>query len=106
MVLKYLLNVSSEINPVSQTDILNYLKENGINTGKNTITDIMKTITKSGFDLITVRKGKYNHYYILSEYFDMTEARLLADAIISASFITNSSLILPITIRRILLSLI
>lgn len=90
MVLKYLLNFSSEINPVSQTDILNYLKENGINTGKNTITDIMKTITKSGFDLITVRKGKYNHYYILSEYFDMTEARLLADAIISASFITKN----------------
>ena len=89
MVLKYLLDVTSENNPVSQSDIIDYLKSNGLNPGKNIITVIMKAISDAGFDLITVKNGKYNGYYISTEFLDMTEARLLADAVISANFITQ-----------------
>ena len=90
MVLKYLLDVTSENNPVSQSNIIDYLKSKGLNPGKNIVSIIMKAITDAGFDLITVKNGRYNSYYIPSDFFDMTEARLLADAVVSATFITQN----------------
>ncbi|MBQ8435857.1 MAG: hypothetical protein IJX24_07620, partial [Oscillospiraceae bacterium] len=74
----------------SQSDIIDYLKSKGLNPGKNIVSIIMKAITDAGFDLITVKNGRYNSYYIPSDFFDMTEARLLADAVVSATFITQN----------------
>lgn len=88
MVLKYIIDKSSESEPVSNSDIMSYLKSNELFPCKMTLIEDLKTIKRAGFDLITEKKGKKNYYYIPKEHLDMVEARLIVDAIISANFVT------------------
>lgn len=89
MTLKYILEESSESNMVTKSDITEYLASNGLFHGKNLLTEMLKIIKDAGFDLIALQKGNTKHYYIPTEIFDMTEARLIADAVVSAAFITH-----------------
>lgn len=86
--LKYLVEESSENTPVGYSEILDFLYSKGIRTTKNTLIDDIKIIKEAGINLITVKVGKFQKYYIPSEHFDTTEARLLIDSIISARFVT------------------
>lgn len=88
MVLKYIMDKSSESEPVSNSDIMSFLKSNDLFPCKMTLIEDLKAIKRAGFDLITVKKGKKNYYHIPTEHFDMAEARLIVDAIISAKFVT------------------
>ena len=85
---KYLVEESSENTPVGYSEILDFLYSKGIRTTKNTLIDDIKIIKEAGINLITVKVGKFQKYYIPSEHFDTTEARLLIDSIISARFVT------------------
>ena len=87
-ILKYILEESSENSPVGYSEIMDYLFSKGMCPNKNTLTADIKIIKEAGFDLITGKVGKYQKYYIPSEHFDTTEARLLIDSIIAAKFIT------------------
>ena len=86
--LKYILDEGSENSPVGYSEIMNFLFSKGMCPNKNTLTADIKIIKEAGFDLITGKVGKYHKYYLPSEHFDTTEARLLIDSIISAKFIT------------------
>lgn len=88
MVLKYIMEKSSESNPITNADIIEFLKCNKLNPCKKTMISIIKSIKDAGFDLITVKDKRTNMYYIPSEHFDTTEARLLIDSVISAKFVT------------------
>ena len=88
--LKYLLEQASESNPLGYADIFRFLCLKGMCPSKNTLTRDIRVIKEAGFDLITVKKGKENKYYIPSEHFDTTEARLIVDAIVSAKFVTHN----------------
>lgn len=87
-ILKYIMEESSENSPVGYSEIMNFLFSKGMCPNKNTLTADIKIIKEAGFDLITGKVGKYHKYYLPSEHFDTTEARLLIDSIISAKFIT------------------
>ena len=91
MVLKYIMDKSTESEPVSNADILSYLVSKNMKPCKMTLIEDLKVIKKAGYDLITIKKGKTNYYYIPSEHFDTTEARLMTDALISAKFVTPSA---------------
>lgn len=86
--LKYILEEGSENSPVGYSEIMNFLFSKGMCPSKNTLTGDIKIIKEAGFNLITDKVGKLQKYYIPSEHFDTTEARLLIDSIISAKFIT------------------
>lgn len=88
MILKYIMDNSSESNPISNADIIDFMKKNNLKPCKKTLIETIKIIKDAGFDLITLKKNKTNFYYIPSEHFDTTEARLLTDAVISAKFVT------------------
>ena len=79
---------SSESNPITNADIIEFLKCNKLNPCKKTMISIIKSIKDAGFDLIAVKDKRTNMYYIPSEHFDTTEARLLIDSVISAKFVT------------------
>lgn len=87
-ILKYIMEESSENSPVGYSEIMNFLFSKGMCPSKNTLTGDIKIIKEAGFNLITDKVGKLQKYYIPSEHFDTTEARLLIDSIISAKFIT------------------
>lgn len=91
IVLKYIMEKSAESEPVSNADILSYLASKNIKPCKMTLIEDLKVIKKAGYDLITIKKGKNNYYYIPSEHFDTTEARLITDSLISAKFVTPST---------------
>ena len=91
MVLKYIMEKYAESEPVSNADILSYLASKNIKPCKMTLIEDLKVIKKAGYDLITIKKGKSNYYYIPSEHFDTTEARLITDSLISAKFVTPST---------------
>ena len=59
IVLKFIMDKSSENNPVRKADIMEYLNTRGVAPSKNTLTEILKTITDAGFDLITVTKNRH-----------------------------------------------
>lgn len=86
--LKYIIEEATEKNPVGYSDIRDFLYSKGISPSKNTIPEDIKVIRKAGIDVITVQMGKCKKYFIPSEYFDTTEARLLIDSVIAAKFIT------------------
>ena len=88
MVLKYIMEKASESNPITNADIMEFLKCNKVNPCKKTLISMIKSIKEAGFDLITVKEKRTNMYYIPSEHFDTTEARLLIDSVISAKFVT------------------
>lgn len=88
MVLKYIMEKASESNPITNADIMEFLKCNKVNPCKKTLISMIKSIKEAGFDLITVKEKRTNMYYIPSENFDTTEARLLIDSVISAKFVT------------------
>lgn len=89
MILKYIQEKSSENSPLSKSDIMNFLESENLPICKNTVNEILKAIGEVGYDLITVKNGKYKYYYIPNEVFDKTEARVITDAVISATFITQ-----------------
>lgn len=86
--LKYIMEEGSENSPVGYSEIMDFLFLKGMCPSKNTLTGDIKIIKEAGFNLITEKVGKFQKYYIPSEHFDTTEARLLIDSIISAKFIT------------------
>jgi len=86
--LKYIMEEGSENSPVGYSEIMDFLFLKGMCPSKNTLTGDIKIIKEAGFNLITEKVGKFQKYYIPSEHFDTTDARLLIDSIISAKFIT------------------
>lgn len=86
--LKYILDEGSENSPVGYSEIIDFLFSKGMCPTKNTLTGDIKIIKEAGFNLITEKVGKFQKYYIPSEHFDTTEARLLIDSVISAKFVT------------------
>ena len=76
-ILKYIMEESSENSPVGYSEIIDFLFSKGMCPTKNTLTGDIKIIKEAGFNLITEKVGKFQKYYIPSEHFDTTEARLL-----------------------------
>lgn len=54
MVLKYIMEKASESNPITNADIIEFLKCNELNPCKKTLITMIKSIKDAGFDLITV----------------------------------------------------
>lgn len=90
LTLKYIMEHASEEAPVKNADIINYLKDNGISVTRNTMCAYIRTIKEAGYELITVKSGKYNAYYISYDLFDDVEARMLCDSVVSANYISPS----------------
>lgn len=88
--LEILRRFSDEENPLTTTDLINKLKEGGIACDRRTIYADIKTLNEHGFEVISIKsKGKPTGYYIEDRSFDLPELRILMDAVLSASFITQ-----------------
>lgn len=94
MVLKYIMEKSSESNPITNADIIEFLKCNKLNPCKKTMISIIKSIKDAGFDLITVKDKRTNMYYIPSEHFDTTEATLICLAFSTGLTVSQGNMIL------------
>lgn len=86
--LKYLHENSDEVHPVSSTELMEYLKSEGIQIHRTTINADIALMVEAGIDVITVRSSP-NKYFIGARQLDLPELKMLVDAVTSSKFITT-----------------
>lgn len=84
---QYLQDLSEKNYPVTREAILKAYEEKGYIVSKNTFTDDIQVLIKSGIPVKIVPIGKANGYY-LERQFDTAELRALIDAVSFAQFFT------------------
>ncbi len=87
-VLKCLTEKTDENNGVTVNDIIDYLDSFDIKAERKSIYDDLKTLQDFGVDICS-NKSKTVEYYIASRDFELSELKLLVDAVQSAKFITH-----------------
>lgn len=70
-------------------ELMEILEANGVCANRKTLADDISLLSDFGMDIICVKKGKSNGYYLGERSFEITELKLLADAVSSARFITE-----------------
>lgn len=87
-VLRCLNEKTDENHGVTVADIIEYLENYDIHAERKSIYDDIKTLQDFGVDICST-KSKTVEYYIASRDFEISELKLLVDAVQSAKFITH-----------------
>lgn len=85
---QYLMDKTDENHSVSTQDIINMLSDNGINAERKSIYSDIEALQNLGMD-INITRGRSGGFNLLSRDFQLTELKLLVDAIQSSRFITQ-----------------
>lgn len=84
----FLYHKTDENHSVSTTDIIEMLKKNGIDAERKTIYSDIEALKLYGLDII-VSKGRGGGISMVSREFQLSELKLLVDAVQSSRFITT-----------------
>ncbi len=85
---QFLMERTDEEHSVSTTEIIKMLENNGISAERKSIYSDIEALINIGMD-INVSKGRNGGFNLLSRDFELTELKLLVDAIQSSRFITQ-----------------
>ena len=88
LLLRFLYEHSSEENPVSAMDILEFWNSKGIHTDRKSVYGDIAVLKEFGVDIVQHGK-RQNLYFIGSRLFELPELKLLVDAVESSHFITR-----------------
>ena len=86
-ILDILKNYSDEENPVNTAEIIDKLREKGIEVERKAVYRGIDALIDYGYDILFTRTPKAG-YYLLDKLFELPEIYLLTDAVQAASFIT------------------
>ena len=88
--LKYLYENTDQDNPVTSGQLQSVLAEKGYASNPRTIRKDAGLLADAGFDVMIIEQpGLPTEYYYNARDFELTEARVLIDAVSSAQFITQ-----------------
>lgn len=87
LLLKFLYENTDADTHLSVSDILEFWKANGIQSGRKSVYNDISVLTEMGIDIICV-KSTQNRYSIGSRLFELPELKLLVDAVESSHLIT------------------
>lgn len=85
---KMMYENTDENHPITTNEIIAVLKKNAFSANRKTVKDDIDVLVASGIDIITI-KSSQNMYYIGERQFQLSEIKLLADAIAASKFITR-----------------
>lgn len=85
----YLLKNTDENHSVTVKDIITYLEECGIPAERKSIYDDIAVLKDSGVDIVSEKSERTVWYKIVSRDFEVSELKLLVDAVQSSRFITE-----------------
>ncbi len=86
---KYLLDNSDEQHPVSINDMILALDSVGIGAERKSLYDDLEQLRTFGEDIVTIKVGSGTGYYIGERDFEVSELKLLVDAVQGSKFITH-----------------
>ena len=86
--LRYLMEYSDEEHPVSTPELLELLNGRGFCVNRKTLKDDIRSVNESGYEILKVKTGRFNSYYIGDRIFENPEIRILVDAVSSSRFIS------------------
>lgn len=87
-ILDYLQKNSHEDKPVRAGELIDMLAKKEIRCDRKTVYSDIATLQEFGIDIISV-PGKNGGYYIASRHFQMSELKLLIDAVLSSRYLTE-----------------
>lgn len=88
LIMRELLEKTDETHPLSITELILMLSENGISAERKSIYHDIEVLREFGID-IENRREKPAGYYVASRDFELPELKLLVDAVQCARFITK-----------------
>ncbi len=80
---------TDEEHSLSGKQLIEMLAAESITAERKTIYDDIATLTESGMDIVTVKDGHANRYYLAGRTFEDEELAVLADAVASSKFLTQ-----------------
>lgn len=87
LIFKYLNQFSDEDNPISTTELIELLKQDGYKCERKSIYADVQALNEIGFDILSTTTPKRG-FFMASRNFELPQVRLLIDAVSSAGFIT------------------
>lgn len=86
--MKILYERTDEDHPISTPELIRIMEEEyGITVYRTTLADDIEQLKKFGIDIYTV-KSRQNKYYLIDRLFEISELKLLVDAVESSRFIS------------------
>lgn len=85
--LELLRRETDEEHPLSTQEILGQVRAAGYSANRKTVRDDIDLLTGMGTDIIPVKTGHSNSFFIGAREFELAEVKLLIDAVSSARFI-------------------
>lgn len=85
--LQYLHDNTDNEHTISTNDLLALLEENGFQANRHTLRGDMEALNSAGYDVVTEREGKTNTYHCGNRKFDLSELKMVVEAVASSSSI-------------------
>ncbi len=86
---EYLLANTDENHSVTAKNMLDYLESCGISAERKSLYDDLALLKESGLDLISEKRDRTVWYRVVSRDFELSELKLLVDAVLGSRFITE-----------------
>jgi len=85
-ILNYLREWSDEEHPKTTTEIMEHLSSIGIDAGRKTVADDIEQLQEIGYDIVCI-KSRQNKYFMGTRILELSELKMLVDAVQAAVFI-------------------
>ncbi len=88
LVIRDLLFETDEQHPMTVQDLIDKLRERGIEAERKSVTDDLLTLADYGMDIESLAVGKRKGYYLASRTFEPAELKMLVDSVQAAKFLS------------------
>ncbi len=85
----YLLKNTDETHAVTVKNMIEYLESCGVAAERKSVYDDLETLAESGMDILSEKRDRNTWYYVASRDFEISELKLLVDAVLGSRFITE-----------------
>ncbi len=84
----YLRENTDEKHPASIQDLIDFLESKGIHAERKSLYDDIRSLGDYGME-VNHKRGKSGGYYVAQRDFELSELKLLVDAVLSSRFLTS-----------------
>ena len=88
LIIRDLLLETDEQHPLTVQDLIEKLRERGIEAERKSVTDDLLALSDYGMDVESVAVGKRKGYYLASRTFEPAELKMLVDSVQAAKFLS------------------